>query len=622
MPKEPKSSSTAPVSGGRLTGVFPKPVGRGVFTIDQGELIGEFPGQPGDPGPAGPPGPAGSPGPVGPAGPVGPPGPAGGGGTGSSPYLLNVKDHGAKGDGVTDDTTAIQACFDEAFGTWDNPHGGYGYTPGPYANKQVYVPPGRYLVKSNWTQNILAVTRSNSTTWGVTNPLIRVASTAGLKTGDMVYVRGTSIARLNGSWGVEVVDDTHFVLKYAQYDADLGAGGTAATPCLRLHAVQGGRIFGASRLSSCIQSISPNCCVLTLNGWGFSSIESLGFEAPAGGVGLDYNWFQCEGDTVSSQSNTFTDLNAGGGDYGVLIGSCQAMCSESLFQHCFFSGGTGVKISNYNSLQHGFIGGNIGSCHVYGIYVAAGSCPVVLNMGFQNQHFPETFIADIYVENSSNDAYNIIGVRTESPRFFKCGPSLPYNIIGCAQLNNDADVVFYDGPGPANLIGCQSPGIVKGGGGTPLNVQGCTFNRPDWNQWYGPSDPQLERPYYKTLTASVNHGPIIDCGTVFDNTGATADLEYGLPCDTTELSPGVNDGRVPPGARISFLVTSAHYLKVKTRPEQTIRIAGQVSPKGGYIRSNSIGSFIELMAVDRGGYNWIATAHEGTWTTNTLGKMK
>jgi hypothetical protein len=57
----------------------------------------------------------------------------------ASDNFLNVKNFGAVGDGTTDDTTAIQACFDAAFGTAGSPHG-----VNSYLNKRVYFPPGQY----------------------------------------------------------------------------------------------------------------------------------------------------------------------------------------------------------------------------------------------------------------------------------------------------------------------------------------------------------------------------------------------------------------------------------------------------------------------------------------------
>ena len=74
----------------------------------------------------GPPDPAawvGPPGPMGPPGPVGPPGP-------TSP--VSVKDFGAKGDGVTDDTGTIQAAVSAV----------------PAAGGAVHVPTGRYLISA------------------------------------------------------------------------------------------------------------------------------------------------------------------------------------------------------------------------------------------------------------------------------------------------------------------------------------------------------------------------------------------------------------------------------------------------------------------------------------------
>lgn len=58
--------------------------------------------------------------------------------------VINVKDDfGAKGDGTTDDTTAIQNAFDAAFGTAGSPHG-----QSSTLNKPVYFPPGTYKVTS------------------------------------------------------------------------------------------------------------------------------------------------------------------------------------------------------------------------------------------------------------------------------------------------------------------------------------------------------------------------------------------------------------------------------------------------------------------------------------------
>lgn len=88
-------------------------------------------------GPVGPVGPTGAAGPAGPAGvagapgPVGPAGAAGAPGAGTAQY--NVKDFGAKGDGTTDDTAAIQAAVNHAV----------------QSNSSVYLPVGQYLVSSS-----------------------------------------------------------------------------------------------------------------------------------------------------------------------------------------------------------------------------------------------------------------------------------------------------------------------------------------------------------------------------------------------------------------------------------------------------------------------------------------
>ncbi|MEE2041292.1 right-handed parallel beta-helix repeat-containing protein [Nocardiopsis sp. CT-R113] len=90
-------------------------------------------GPPGAPGETGPQGPAGAAGDPGPAGPEGPPGPPGADGTATGTH--DVTAYGATGDGVTDDTAAIQAALsavrDAGGGTVWVPGGVYAIASGP-----------------------------------------------------------------------------------------------------------------------------------------------------------------------------------------------------------------------------------------------------------------------------------------------------------------------------------------------------------------------------------------------------------------------------------------------------------------------------------------------------------
>jgi hypothetical protein len=66
--------------------------------------------------------------------------------------VVNVKDFGAKGDGSTDDTAAIQAAINAAFGPLSSPHG----QGNPFLNKPLYFPAGNYIISSPlYLKNIL-----------------------------------------------------------------------------------------------------------------------------------------------------------------------------------------------------------------------------------------------------------------------------------------------------------------------------------------------------------------------------------------------------------------------------------------------------------------------------------
>jgi hypothetical protein len=60
--------------------------------------------------------------------------------------ITNVKDYGALGDGTTDDTVAIQAALNAAYGSPSSPNGGT--EPGYYRNRPVFFPAGKYIISS------------------------------------------------------------------------------------------------------------------------------------------------------------------------------------------------------------------------------------------------------------------------------------------------------------------------------------------------------------------------------------------------------------------------------------------------------------------------------------------
>src|SRR5947207_805534 len=58
--------------------------------------------------------------------------------------IKNVKDFGAVGNGVADDTMAIQSALNAAYGSSSSPHGG----SGAYNNSAVFFPAGIFRITS------------------------------------------------------------------------------------------------------------------------------------------------------------------------------------------------------------------------------------------------------------------------------------------------------------------------------------------------------------------------------------------------------------------------------------------------------------------------------------------
>ena len=391
--------------------------------------------------------------------------------------IKNVKDYGAVGNGVTDDTAAIQACFDAAFGTWDSPHGG---TPdvGPNQNSPVFFPRGIYLVASKFAARSITGCANDGT-----GKIRLTVSTTGLVNGDMVYVRGvTGTTFANYSYSIADVDATHLTLRNSQFNADWTGGGTICPPALRIRSLQGGHIFGAGRLASIIHSATNNAAVISTNGFAYTKVENMSFSGSLGGIAFDLN---CDGTgTVNLQSNSFDNVNFGGTastgvDYGCTVGMGMSMGSENTFLNCYFAGGdiAALYFHNYNSLANTVIGGNIASAKI-GIWNHAGACPLIHSVSFQNYQVAGQ-IADIYIENGAWDSYHIAACRTESANFLKTGAAQTFAVDACSQTNPGAPGFFFSGAGYVTLTNCQSvEGYIEGN--PHLIINNCKFSRSDY----------------------------------------------------------------------------------------------------------------------------------------------
>lgn len=88
-------------------------------------------------------------------------------------------------------------------------------------------------------------------------------------------------------------------------------------------------------------------------------------------------------------------------------------------------------------------------------------------------------------------------------------------------------------------------------------------------------------------------------GNTYSNEGAAAIVPFTLP-----------SARV--GYKFAFIVQDADGIRVTAASGDTIRINGSVSAAAGKIESTTVGSVVELLAINA--TEWVATRSSGTWT--------
>jgi hypothetical protein len=374
--------------------------------------------------------------------------------------FYNVKNFGAVGDNSTDDTVAIQACFDAAFGPYTSPHALDGGS-----NVAVFFPPGAYKVSSRGTATITNVV---SGTGGVCRLTLSASLAAAFGELDPVMVSdvtGTVANNTNGLWFIHLVDSTHVELLGTTFSGSYTSGGIMNLPCLKIRSLIGCKIFGNGRFNSGLTTASTKCAVLSTNGFAYNSVSDMGFFCGDGGVGFDLNWVIPDplgGSGVSLQSNKFEGLyiawsGAGNipplGKYGLAIGGGGNMGSENVIINCYISGFEAALVTlNGNALQQTVIGGNMAQNN-YGVYCPNGTVEVIEGVGFQNQQ-----TADINLGYSAGECTVISGCRDENGAgFLIVGPAMGVVVMGCSYAGSGS---FYIGAAYITIIGCRSTGNI------------------------------------------------------------------------------------------------------------------------------------------------------------------
>jgi hypothetical protein len=367
--------------------------------------------------------------------------------------IVNVKDFGAQGDGVTDDTVAIQAAITAAFGPSSAANG----EANKLRNKELYFPGGKYMVNAPTAMTVSAAAASSGKIQITVGSIPSFGtSSQAYKTGYLcnftlpgVTDGGTAVSSRN--YGITVENATTVTLEDTVYGGALSSTGSGARAALQFVNIDGGVVRGAGRGTQ-IVTAANTASVVAVNGFARSVMSDIEISGAGGSANicLDLDWDRVQ---VSCQGNTFANMSFRDSGYGARLGNHGQQVSENTFFNCSWSEHdvAGVSIQNYNALQMAVIGGNMQNCGV-AIYVVAGSCPIIQNVGFQNGSG-----IDIKVDNSANDSYVITGCRSESNNFAEIHAGPGVHLSGCTMTSASTGILMFYEDGTGCIIDtCES----------------------------------------------------------------------------------------------------------------------------------------------------------------------
>lgn len=495
--------------------------------------------------------------------------------------VVNVKDYGATGDGVTNDTTAIHAAFAAAIST-------------QYATRPIYFPHGTYITTGLTLTGLLG-----GRFFGDGAQSTRIyCSTSGntaLKTNGCSYNHFADIAFQSAGSGS------------IGFDLDWDGLGAVA--------------LNANEFENCAFSGEIGISIGTSGNMGSENLF------------LGCSWTNCSAQgLVTRNANALDQVIIGGGasscgtGFKVLTGSIQSIVNAGFANN---TKDIEVAANCVNAIigcrteSHDFIDASAGtfsviSCQQLSVIAGTfiqnlnGSCVVTASSSYvgkiKGNHGALSLIACDFDQYS----LNVTGAANNGSGLIRIAVASGF---AGAWATGDRVVVASVG-GVPNATGTWTITAIDT---AHFDLQGSTFAGtytsggtivPAPNSYLqafsgAAATGQLSRDFRFTSTSNLTV-PRGFSGTQYDNIGASGEIDFTLP---TMLDTDGPAGTL--GTKFSFYVGTAQTLKIIVTGGLKIRNAAAQSTANGNASCATVGNYIEI---EYNGVEWFTKAVIGTWT--------
>ena len=502
--------------------------------------------------------------------------------------IINVKDYGAVGDGSKDDTAAIQAAFDAAFGTAGSPHG-----TSAQLNKSVFFPAGVYKTTApltlsriraghifgagQWASKINNVTSgsavvvTNGCDYTLFENMSFEATGTGSRAFDLDWDNAPPVA-LNGNTFINAAFS-------AEIGCNIGPTGYMGSETM----------FIACSFFNCSDSgavtRNPNALDQTVIGCNFLNC-GIGIKIITGSfqcvvncafalnsIDISVNT-ACANAIIGCRTESATFINAPQGTFSII--SCK---QEAIVPGKFI-----------NSMN--------GSCFLSGCYSYVGKIgDPGGSHGSLDIRASDFDQASASVSGAANNGSGLIRLTVNYSGFWVTGDRVTVSgVAGVTAANGTWTVIVIDGT-HIDLQTSSFSGRYTSGG-TVVPAFGSYLST-----WTGLVAASWSRDLRQSRTTNLTV-PRGLSGQQFDNLGASTEVDFTLSGETYA------DNSIA-GTKFGFYVAAAQTLRVIANKNMTIRIAGSVSVANGNISANTVGNYVELEAISTS--EWVAKSVVGTW---------